>query len=49
MFLSGYLFIISLTELIDDSRALSKEVKSKSIREYFSDFFSSFGIIVSQK
>jgi hypothetical protein len=41
--------MISLTDFIEDSNALSNEEKSKSTNEYAIDFFSSFGIIISQK
>ena len=46
---SGYFFMISLTDFIDDSNALSNEEKSKSISEYSIDFSSSFGTIMCQK
>ena len=41
--------MISLTDFIEDSNALSNEEKSKSIREYSTDFSSNFGAIICQK
>ena len=42
-------FIISLTDRIEDSNALSNEEKSKSMSEYSIDLSSSFGTIMCQK